>query len=126
MSESGDGLRVPIPPGYATPTELTHILRTRRIATGLKAQQIYNWIKLPGDKCFPHMIHEDGRKIVPIDEGIQWLVEYWKDKADKEAAKAAAAARKAEAAVSASNITPLPKIEPPDEDEWHEFDSRFT
>jgi hypothetical protein len=96
--------RYPIPPGWATPTELTHILRVKKIVYGMAPQQIYTgFIRKPGSG-FPYKKHVDGRTIVPIDESIKWIVNWLQEKAEKEAAKAAAAARKAHAAALAANI----------------------
>lgn len=112
--------RVPIPAGWCTPTELTHILRQRDIVSSLQAQHIYNWIKKPGGD-FPYKIHEDGRKIVPIDDSVAWYVRYLQEKAEKESLKAVAAARRAEKAAAAANIetSTAPDIE--SEDEWRDW-----
>jgi hypothetical protein len=97
--------RYPIPQGWATPTELTHILRVRKIVYGMAPQQIYTgFIRKPGSG-FPYKKHIDGRTIVPIEDSIRWIVQWLQEKAEKEAAKATAAARKAAAAALAANIT---------------------
>jgi hypothetical protein len=100
--------RVPIPQGYATPTELTHILRTRKIVD-IKAQYIYGYISTPGND-FPWQFHEDGRKIVPVDDAIKWIVGYLQAKAEKESRKAMQAVEKAQSAAVSANLATVSTI----------------
>lgn len=96
--------RYPVPEGYATPTELTHILRAKKIISNLSPQQIYTGFIKKRDSDFPWEKNLDGRTIVPVEEGTRWIVRWLQEKAEKEAAKAAAAARKAEAALIATSV----------------------
>lgn len=123
--------RYPIPPGWATPTELTHILRVNGIINNLSPQQIYTGFIKKRNSDFPWALHIDGRKIVPVKEATEWIVRWLQEKAEREADKAAIAARKAEAALIATNLLLEPEvdetedteIEGPDEwgSEWTEF-----
>jgi hypothetical protein len=113
--------RYPIPDGYMTPAEFCHLLRAKNIADFLP-QYVYGWIKKPGSG-FPYDINLDGRRIVPVDDGVNWIVRYLQARAEKEAMKAAAAAHKAEAAAEAAGMITIPEIEP--EDEWNEWDGEF-
>lgn len=103
--ESVRSKRYPVPEGYATPAMLTHILRARGIIDNMAPQQIYTGFIKKKDSDFPHerLPPDDNRVIVPIEEGIQWIVRWLQDKAEKDAIKAAETAKKAEAAVKATN-----------------------
>lgn len=120
------GSRYPIPPGWATPTQLTHILRARGIVKSMAPQQIYTGFIKKTNSEFPYDYNKDGRVIVPIEDAIKWIVKWLQSKAEKEAIKAAKAAEKAERALQAVNITETPastEIEPEDEwtKEWNEW-----
>lgn len=121
--------RYPVPSGYATPAMLRHILRARGIVDDMAPQQIYTGFIRKKDSDFPYerLPPDDNRVIIPIEEGIEWIVRWLQSKAEKDAIKAAQTARKAETAVQA--ITPTTtteeaanstEIEKPDEwgSEW--------
>lgn len=121
--------RYPVPEGYATPAALIHILRARGIVDNLAPQQIYTGFIKKRNSDFPYKRQppDDNRVIIPIDEGIAWIVKWLQEKAEKDAIKAADTARKAEAAAHAVNPeledrTPR-EIETPDEwgSEWNQF-----
>jgi len=104
------GTRFPVPEGWATPTELTHILRARGIIENLAPQQIYTGFIRRPNSDFQFAYNRDGRVIVPIEDSIKWIVQWLQRKAEKEAAKAAEAAHRAQTAIDAANMT----IEPAD------------
>lgn len=123
--------RYPVPEGYATPATLTHILRARGIVDNLAPQQIYTGFIKKRNSDFPYerLPPDDNRVIVPIEEGIEWIVRWLQSKAEKDAMKAAETARKAEAAIQATNPTSTTTeevstgIEKPNEwgSEWGDF-----
>lgn len=123
--------RYPVPEGYATPATLTHILRARGIVDNLAPQQIYTGFIRKKNSDFPYekLPPDDNRVIIPIDEGIEWIVHWLQEKAERDAMKAAETARKAEAAIQATSpieteeATHTREIEKPDEwgSEWGDF-----
>lgn len=123
--------RYPVPDGYATPAELTHILHARGIVKNMAPQQIYTGFIKKKNSDFPYerLPPDDNRVIVPIEQGIQWIVGWLQSKAEKDAIKAADAARKAEAAAQAISTTKTveepttTEIEPSDDwgSEWGDF-----
>ena len=112
------GSRYPIPEGWCTPTELTHILRARGIIKHLAPQQIYTGFIRRENSGFPYkrLPPDDNRYIVPIEDSIQWIVAWLQRKAEKEAEKAAQAAKRAQIAIRAANMTIEPVTEPITED----------
>lgn len=115
------GNRYPVPNGWATPTELTHILRVRGIINNLAPQQIYTgFIRRPNsDFPYKRLPPDDNRVIVPIEASIQWIVTWLQKKAEKEAIKAAEAAKRAQMAIQAANMTiePMAVEDPPEEED---------
>jgi hypothetical protein len=104
------GSRYPIPEGWCTPTELTHILRARGIIKHLAPQQIYTGFirRTNSDFPFKRLPPDDNRYIVPIEASIQWIVTWLQNKAEKEAEKAAQAAKRAQTAIKAAGMTMQP------------------
>lgn len=84
-----------LPDGWVTPTGLTHVLKERGIAE-LAPQQMYGYVK--SGKDFPFDNHTDGRFIVPIEAGVEWVVARLAAAAERKAAREAKAAAKAEGA----------------------------
>jgi hypothetical protein len=83
-----------LPEGWETPTAFAHRLTEELDGYSkenpFKPQQVYGYCK--NGKDFPTKIHTDGRYLVEIEPGLEWVKERAAKRAERAAAKAAAEA----------------------------------
>jgi hypothetical protein len=87
----------PLPEGYATPVQFTHILKEQR-GVEVRPQVIYGYVK--NNKAFQEFCGQnegDGRHMLNIEQGLQWWDEKEQRKAERAAAKEAEATESADA-----------------------------
>lgn len=122
----------PLPEGWVTPTTLVKVLVDKRIVN-IRPQAAFGLVK--NGKEFPYVNHSDGRYIVPLEDGmnyivreevdgveqdvektfdigaITWIERHYQRKAERDARRAAEAAKAQENADNAVSVeTGTPEV----------------